>query len=182
MASPRLSDLLAVAITLSRTPQDERRNPGPDPSDESRQSALGRPSHSPRIHGELLKLGIDVSQATVGRHLPRRSKAPSPTWRSFRRNHMTAIAAVDMFTVATVTRKLLYAVIVLSHHRRRVIHFEVLLHSPIGIFFQSTVITLFVPHWTGDNKFASLRLLTSRFNRPLAQKIKFIFVQAPFES
>jgi putative transposase len=74
---------------------------------------------APRIHGELLKLGIDVSQATVGRHLPRRPKAPSPTWRSFLRNHMTAIAAVDMFMVATVTFKLLYAVIVLSHHRRR---------------------------------------------------------------
>jgi hypothetical protein len=80
---------------------------------------------APRIHGELLKLGIDVSQATVGRHLPRRPKAPSPTWRSFLRNHMTAIAAVGMFMVATVTFKLLYAVIVLSHHRRRVIHFEV---------------------------------------------------------
>jgi putative transposase len=80
---------------------------------------------APRIHGELLKLGIDVSQATVGRHLPRRPKAPSPTWRSFLRNHMTVIAAVDMFMVATVTFKLLYAVIVLSHHRRRVIHFEV---------------------------------------------------------
>ena len=80
---------------------------------------------APRIHGELLKLGIDVSQATVGRYLPRRPKAPSPTWRSFLRNHMTTIAAVDMFMVATVTFKLLYAVIVLSHHRRRVIHFEV---------------------------------------------------------
>ena len=80
---------------------------------------------APRIHGELLKLGIEVSQATVGRYLPRRPKAPSPTWRSFLRNHMTVIAAVDMFMVATVTFKLLYAVIVLSHHRRRVIHFEV---------------------------------------------------------
>jgi putative transposase len=80
---------------------------------------------APRIHGELLKLGIELSQATVGRHLPRRPKAPSPTWRSFLRNHMTAIAAVDMFMVATATFKLLYAVIVLSHHRRRVIHFEV---------------------------------------------------------
>ena len=80
---------------------------------------------APRIHGELLKLGIDVSQATVGRYLPRRPKAPSPTWRSFLRNHMTVIAAVDMFVVATATFKLLYAVIVLSHHRRRVIHFEV---------------------------------------------------------
>jgi putative transposase len=80
---------------------------------------------APRIHGELLKLGIEVSQATVGRHLPRRSNTPSPTWRSFLRNHMTPIAAVDMFVVATVTFKLLYAVIVLNHQRRRVIHFEV---------------------------------------------------------
>ena len=80
---------------------------------------------APRIHGELLKLGIEVSQATVGRYLPRRPKAPSPTWRTFLWNHMTAIAAVDMFVVATATFKLLYAVIVLNHHRRRVIHFEV---------------------------------------------------------
>jgi hypothetical protein len=52
---------------------------------------------APRIHGELLKLGIEVSQATVGRYLPRRRKAPSPSWRSLLRNHMTGIAAVDMF-------------------------------------------------------------------------------------
>jgi putative transposase len=82
-------------------------------------------SGAPRIHGELLKLGIEVSQATVGRYLPRRRKAPSPTWRSFLRNHMTDIAALDMFVVATATFKLLYAVIVLNHHRRRVIHFDV---------------------------------------------------------
>jgi putative transposase len=50
---------------------------------------------APRIHGELLKLGIELSQATVGRHLPRCPKAPSPTWRSFLRNQMTAITAVS---------------------------------------------------------------------------------------
>jgi putative transposase len=65
---------------------------------------------APRIHGELLKLGIKVSQASVGRHLPRSRKAPSPTWRSFLRNHLTAIVAVDMSVVATATSKLLYAV------------------------------------------------------------------------
>jgi putative transposase len=80
---------------------------------------------APRIHGELLKLGIEVSQATVGRYMPWRPKEPSPTWRSFLRNHMTDIAAVDMFVVATATFGLLYAVIVLDHHRRRIIHFEV---------------------------------------------------------
>jgi putative transposase len=80
---------------------------------------------APRIHGELLKLGIEVSQATVGRYLPRRSKSPSPTWRAFLRNHVAAMAAVDMFVVATATFRLLYAMIVLDHQRRRVVHFEV---------------------------------------------------------
>ena len=83
---------------------------------------------APRIYGELLKLGIEVSQATVGRYMPWRPKDPSPTWRSFVRNHMTDIAAVDMFVVATATFGLLYAVIVLDHHRRRIIHFEVTQH------------------------------------------------------
>jgi putative transposase len=73
---------------------------------------------APRIHGELLKLGIDVSQATVGRYMPWRPREPFPTWRSFLRNHMTDIAAVDMFVVATATLRLLYAVIVLDHDRR----------------------------------------------------------------
>jgi putative transposase len=55
---------------------------------------------APRIHGELLMLGIKVSQATVGRYMSWRPKVPSPTWRSFLRNHMCDVAAVDMFVVA----------------------------------------------------------------------------------
>ena len=58
---------------------------------------------APRIHGELLKLGIDVSQATVGRYLPWRPKVPSPTWRSFLHNHLHDTAAVDMFLVVTAS-------------------------------------------------------------------------------
>ena len=54
---------------------------------------------APRIHGELLKLGFKISQATVGRYMPWRPKAPSPTWRTFIQNHMGDIAAVDMFVV-----------------------------------------------------------------------------------
>jgi hypothetical protein len=84
---------------------------------------------APRIHGELLKLGIEVSQATVGRYLPWRPKIPSPTWRSFLHNHLTDIAAIDTFVVATATFRLLYALIVLGHDRRRIIHFNVT-HNP----------------------------------------------------
>jgi putative transposase len=80
---------------------------------------------APRIHGELLKLGIKISQATVGRWMPWRPKVPSPTWRSFLRNHLPDIAAIDMFVVATATFQLLYALIVLSLDRRRVVHFAV---------------------------------------------------------
>src|SRR3984893_1390724 len=64
---------------------------------------------APRIHGELLKLGIEVSQATVGRYMPWRPKLPSPTWRSFLHNPPTDIAAIDMFVVATATFRILYA-------------------------------------------------------------------------
>jgi putative transposase len=80
---------------------------------------------APRIHGELLKLGIEISQATVGRYMPWRPKDPSPTWRSFLHNHMHNLVAIDMFVVATATFRLLYALIVLGHDRRKVIHFEV---------------------------------------------------------
>src|SRR6202030_4192540 len=77
---------------------------------------------APRIHGELLKLGIKISQATVGRWMPWRPKVPSPTWRSFLRNHLPEIVAIDMFVVATATFRLLDALIVLSLDRRRVVH------------------------------------------------------------
>jgi len=91
-----------------------------------RQMSMANPLWgAPRIHGELLKLGVEVRQATIGRYMPWRPKVPSPTWRTFLRNHMCDMAAVDMFVVATATFQLLYALIVLGHDRRRVIHFEI---------------------------------------------------------
>ena len=91
-----------------------------------RQMSMANPLWgAPRIHGELLKLGTEVSQATLGRYLPWRPKVPSPTWRTFLQNHMTDIVAVDMFVVATATFRLFYALILLGHDRRRIIHFNV---------------------------------------------------------
>jgi hypothetical protein len=83
---------------------------------------------APRIHGELLKLGIEISQATVAKYLPRRSKPPSPTWRSSFRNHIKQIMAVDFFTVPTVTFQILFVFVVPAHDRRRVLHFNVTEH------------------------------------------------------
>lgn len=101
----------------------------PEIRDLIRQMSVANPLWgAPRIHGELLKLGIAVSQATVGRYMPWRPKLSSPTWRSFLRNHISDTAAVDMFVVVTVTFRLLYGVIVLGHDRRKIIHFDVTAH------------------------------------------------------
>src|SRR5256885_15370330 len=75
---------------------------------------------APRIHGELLKLGLDISQRTVGRLMPRRVKPPSQTWRTFLQNHVLDLVSVDFFVVPTVTFRVLYVFVVLLHHRRRV--------------------------------------------------------------
>jgi putative transposase len=82
---------------------------------------------APRIHGELLKLGIAVAQSTVAKYL-RRRKPPSQTWRTFLTNHGEQIASIDFFTVSTVTFRVLVVFVVLSHARRRVVHFRVTEH------------------------------------------------------
>ena len=58
---------------------------------------------APRIHGELLKLGIAVAQSTVARYLPRSRKPPSQTWRTFLTNHLAQTVSIDFFTVPTAT-------------------------------------------------------------------------------
>ncbi len=80
---------------------------------------------APRIHGELLKLGFDVSQRTVTRLMPRRPKPPSQTWRTFLQNHLADLVSVDFFVVPTATFRVLYVFVVLMHHRRRGVHFNV---------------------------------------------------------
>jgi putative transposase len=83
---------------------------------------------APRIHGELCKLGIAVAQSTVARYLPRTRKPPSQSWRTFLTNHLAQTAAVDFLTVPTATFRILFVFVVLSHNRRRVLHFGVTEH------------------------------------------------------
>ncbi len=80
---------------------------------------------APRIHGELLKLGIDISERTVSRLMPKGPKDPSPTWRSFLMNHATQLVSIDFFVVPTIRFKILFVFVVLAHHRRTVVHFNV---------------------------------------------------------
>jgi len=83
---------------------------------------------APRIHGELLKLGIEISQATVTKYMVRRRGTPSPTWRSFLCNHAQDIAAIDMFVVASISFRLFYVLIILGHDRRKIIRAAVTEH------------------------------------------------------
>jgi len=83
---------------------------------------------APRIHGELLKLGLDVSQATGAKNMLRRNRPPSQTWRTFMTNHVQQIAAADFFVVPTATRRLLFVLLILAHERRRVVHIAVTDH------------------------------------------------------
>ena len=83
---------------------------------------------APRIHGELLKFGIEVSQATVAKYMARQRKPPSQTWRTFLNNHVKQLVSTDFFVVPTVTFRVLYVFIVLAHDRRRLVHFNVTAH------------------------------------------------------
>ena len=81
---------------------------------------------APRIHGELRKLGVDVSEATVSKYMPRRRrKPPSQAWRAFLDNHLRDLVSVDFFAVPTATFRVLFVFVVLAHRRRRIVHFNV---------------------------------------------------------
>ena len=80
---------------------------------------------APRIHGELQKLGIDISQAAVSKYVVRHRRPPSQTWRTFLENHLGSLVSVDFFVVPTVLFKVLFVFVVLAHERRRVLHINV---------------------------------------------------------
>lgn len=83
---------------------------------------------APKIHGELLKLGIGISESTVSKYLIRHRGSPSQSWRTFLTNHVKDIVSVDFFTVPTVRFQILYVFLVLAHERRRILHFAVTRH------------------------------------------------------
>ena len=83
---------------------------------------------SPRIVGELRKLGLNVATSTVEKYRPRTRTPSSPTWKAFLSNHVTDIVACDFFTVPTATFRVLFVFIVLAHERRRIVHFNITEH------------------------------------------------------
>jgi transposase InsO family protein len=80
---------------------------------------------APRIQSELAMLGVQVSQSTVARYMVKTKKPPSQTWRTFLDNHASDLVSIDFFTVPTATFEVLYAFLILSHDRRKLVHFNV---------------------------------------------------------
>ena len=83
---------------------------------------------APRIHGELLKLGIDVGQTTVAKYMAKRRRPPSQGWKTFLRNHADGIVSMDLFVVPTISFRLLYGLLILQHGRRQILWLGVTTH------------------------------------------------------
>ena len=105
---------------------------------------------APRIHGELGTLGIELSERTVSRLLRRRGRPPSQTWRTFLADHLTSLVSVDFFTVPTLTGRVLFVLVLLSHHRRRIVHLRITEH-PTAAWTAQQIIEAFpddtAPRW-----------------------------------
>ncbi|HEY7155746.1 MAG TPA: integrase core domain-containing protein, partial [Gemmataceae bacterium] len=106
---------------------------GRPPLDKDIQTLIGRMARenpnwgAPRIQAELRVLDHEVAEATVAKYMrrPYPRKPPSQTWRTFLTNHAGTLASMDFFVVPTVTFRLLYVFVILSHQRRQVVHFQV---------------------------------------------------------
>jgi putative transposase len=105
---------------------------------------------APRIHGELQKLGIAISERTVLRLLAHRSRPPSQTWRTFLTNHVTAIVSMDFFTVSTLTGRIQFVLVLIAHDRRRIVHVNCTEH-PTAAWTAQQLVEAFpentVPGW-----------------------------------
>lgn len=97
---------------------------------------------APRIHGELLKLGITISQTTVSKYMVRHQKPPSQGWRTFLKNHAEDMVSIDFFTVPTANFRVLYVFLVMSNYRRRIVHFNVT-ESPTATWTGQQIVEAF---------------------------------------
>ena len=122
---------------------------------------------APRIHGELRTLGVDVSERTVSRLLERRPR-PQQTWRTLLTNHLAAAASMDFFTVPTLTGRVLFVLVLLSHQRRRILHVNITAH-PTATWSVQQVVDAFpddtAPRWLHRDRD---RIYGDAFQRRLA--------------
>ena len=142
---------------------------------------------APKIHGELLKLGFDISERTVARYLRRirRRGDPKRSWLTFLNNHREVIVALDFFTVPTITFQLLYCFFVIDHQRRKILHCNVTAHPTADWVIQQLRET-----FSGEEPYRYLILdHDAKFNAEMIEflkatglKPKRTSVQAPWQN
>jgi transposase InsO family protein len=129
---------------------------------------------APRIHGELFKLGINISERTVSRLMPKHPRKPSSqTWRAFLKNHMVNTVSIDFFTVPTVTFRILFVIIILKNNRRKVIHFNTTEH-PTAQWTAQQIVEAFP--WDTVPKYL-IRDLDSIYGSYFRQRVKNIGIK-----
>jgi hypothetical protein len=115
---------------------------------------------APRIHGELLKLGIKIGQTTAAKYLARRRGPPSQGWETFLHNHTGGIAAMNLFVVPTISFRLLHGLLIMGHGRRQILWFGVpafLSRPRVGAIFE--IRTLIFRKSTTADRFAASHCL-----------------------
>ena len=128
---------------------------------------------APRIHGELLKLGVEISQASVSKYMVRHQKPPSQTWHTFLKNHVKDIVSVDFFTVPTATFRVFYVFLVLSNKRRRIVHFNVT-ESPTAVWTGQQIVEAFP--WDTAPKYL-LRDRDGKFGEAFIRRVDSVGIQ-----
>ena len=140
---------------------------------------------TPRIIGELKKIGISVSKSTVDRYRMKKKRSPSPTWKAFLTNETKTMASIDFFTVPTATFRVLYVFVILLHERRRVVHFNVT-ENPSGAWTTQQIVEAFpwdnAPKYLiRDNDRIYSKMFTNRINGMGIKEVKTAF-QSPWQN
>lgn len=128
---------------------------------------------APRVVGELSTIGIDLPKSTVAKYMVRRRQPPSATWRSFLKNHIQDIVAVDFFVVPTVRNQILFVFLILAHHRRRVLHFNVTAY-PTAEWTAQQIVEVFP--WDEAPRFL-LRDRDGIYGQPFSRRVKGMGVE-----
>jgi len=132
---------------------------------------------APRIHGELLKLGIDVGQTSVAKYMARHRRPPSQGWRTFLRNHADGIAAMDLFVVPTLSFRLLYGLLILKHGRRQILSLGVTAHPTAESRRNSPRLAAGMGH--PNTWFGIMTLFTAQFSPGVSGPWAFVTGQLP---
>ncbi len=142
---------------------------------------------APRVHGELLKLGIDVSERTVSRYLPKRyiSEEKILKWTTFLKNQAKGIIAMDFFTVPTINFRNLYVLFVIDHMRRKILHVEVT-YNPGTLFVTNQLERVFedkkIPKYMIFDRGSAFSKKLKEFIESYGVKVKQTAFKSPWQN